>query len=137
MADIDTSREAVERLAAILDNPQAQPDYYGTAATLRALLDERDSLRKLDAQFGEVEAWICLHTDFAAPPHETEKGASGLIAALKRMKAERDCLRRALTGTLAAMQATIEDELTDSEISRLWNAAVGQAEAALKGGGDE
>lgn len=55
--------------------------------------DTIERLRRLDVQFGQVEAWICMHTDFASPPHQDEAGAQGLIAALDRLKAERDALR--------------------------------------------
>lgn len=44
-------------------------------------------LERLDVQFGKVEAWIALNTDFTRGQHHAEKGAEGLIAALERMKA--------------------------------------------------
>jgi hypothetical protein len=46
-------------------------------------------------------------------------------------------LQTALQGTLAAMEAMVTNELTDSEISRLWNAAIEQGEAALGEGGED
>lgn len=76
------------------------------AVTEDAGMDIVKRLRRLDAQAGQLEAWICMHTDFASPPHQDEAGAKGLIAALDRLKAERDALRAAHWRSLPAQPET-------------------------------
>lgn len=49
--------------------------------------DEISSLQALDMEFGQVEAWICMNTDFTEGEYVREHGAEGLIAALERLKA--------------------------------------------------
>jgi hypothetical protein len=106
------------------------------AAAIRVLLAERDKLRALDAQSGKVEAWIAMHTDFIEPPHEGEKGAEGLIAALERMKAERDAAKRDLAD---AERELANHGITIDQAGEMWRmeraariAAEVQRDAALR-----
>lgn len=82
-----------------------------------------------------MAAYQMRHMPDASLTHEsTREDFAVLFLALL---SERDELREALRGVLAAMEATTTDELTDSEISQLWNAALEQGEAVLgEEGGD-
>jgi hypothetical protein len=58
MTDTDTSAEAVERLAQTFESVPGTAFWADTAATLRALLVERDRLRAaLQDMLADREAW--------------------------------------------------------------------------------
>ena len=108
MSDVDTSREAVERMANVFELPRdvysiltIRKDAWHVAATLCALLDERDELQK------DVAALRPLSMQCAA------------------LSVERDRLR----GALLEIKKRTQDAHPMSYVSDYWriaNAALGE-----------
>lgn len=88
---VDTSAEAVERLADTLDHPAYHVDPYQVAATLRALLAERDAARQALGLVREM-----LHR---AGQGDYEDGYRAIFKSNERSVAAWNAMDAALGGT--------------------------------------
>ena len=111
--EIDTSPEAVERLASKLENPFEEPADIDAAAALRALAAERDAMQSF-AQEQSCNAEINrLRVETLERGDEIMKIRAACADAISQAEAERDALRKERDEAIAAFQAE-RDEFNES-----------------------
>lgn len=146
---MDTSKEAVERLAATCETANRimlSGAFYGKAAdTLRALLAERDAAYRQAVMLADA-LWRNHYSDLAPQwrPLDTLDGVISQIdnmsAGIGARAAERDRMREAVSSLLDRLAEWVNEHMTDDN-ARDWDGhvepAIARVSAALKGNGND